>query len=194
MKIKKFAGALLFLVGCGDVDAASSTTPCADASTPQDASADAPTAYHLTIRFIAPRDNRGVEHARAVWVQPDGRIAEQEFMPTVLQRMENGNYDYEPVDIQLDVPAPEITFNIGWSWHYSDMYPIKTASLSLFHIRLGGAYFFSGQVIVMDQTGRHWLGYPAVIEYGLFEGYLRFVPEDTCRPGYPRRRDDICWR
>lgn len=190
MKIRKIVGLMLFLVGCGDAAVTSDSDASCD--TP---STDAPTSYRLSVCFTAPRDNIRAEHARLVWVRPeDGRVVEQEFTPTELPRSENGNYDYLPVCIEVNVPAPELTFNIGWAWHYSSMYPGDVAFLSLFHIQPGGAYAFNGQVVVREQSGRRWLGYPTVIKRGVFEGYLRFVPAESCPPGYPRRRDDICWR
>lgn len=177
----------LALVSCGDATVANGGS---------DAASDAPNtldssevSIHLNVCFIAPRDDGRVERVRLVWVSEDGRMVERTFMPTELIRSEGG--EYHPVCTQLDVSS-ELTLNIGWTVHYSEEHPDDTASQSLFRILPGGTFRFAGQVTVMDQRGQRWLAYPTVIERGNFDGYLRFVPEQSCRSNYPRRHDDIC--
>lgn len=195
-----FAACLRFLAGCGNNTSNLGTLHayCDDAGNTSDVvSSDVPTntRHRLTVVYTPDRQFFGITGLTLRTLPPGASLPVSEAFNQPPSNLPGGGYSAGQMSVQVN--EDQVLLNIDWTFNTSGPDAgVNSAFGSLFTITTAGgplSFIFLGQVRVTDELGRHWLGYPTVLD-GQSAALLRFAPAERCDPGYTSRGDDTCVR
>ena len=210
-----FANGLLIvslssLNGCGDntTNLGTLRTNCDDAGNrgdaiPNDSSStdaamsDTPSGRHHRLSITYTPDPRfyGVTMLNLRTLPPSAMLSVNEAFSQPPTTLPGGGY--QAGRTVLEVNDDYILMNIDWTFNKSGPDAgVSSAFGSLFTVVTTAgplSFILLGQITVIDELGRHWLGYPTILD-GQQAAFMQFVPADRCNTGYTSRGDDTCVR